>query len=419
MKKNIWIMNHYAGNMFFSHGGRHYNFAKYLKKSGYEPVVFCANSKHSTSGYLFEDQSLWHEHHAEEIDVPFVFVNARAYKNNGKQRILNMVDFFRNVKKAAKDYAKQHGKPDIIYASSVHPLTLVAGIQLAKHFGVKCICEVRDLWPESLVAYGQLRADSIVAKVLYAGEKWIYKKADHVIMTWPGGYDYILERGWGNVIPKSKVTHIGNGVDLSAYFDNIQQFPLEDPDLQRTDVKKIIYAGSIRKVNNLQILVDAAEILQNRNVKNIRLLIWGDGNERAKLEQQVAEKKLELICFKGRVEKKYVPSMLSQGDISILHNSSTSLDRFGQSQNKFFEYLAAGHPVFMTYSVGHSICRAKKCGIELEVQSPEAIADALEQFAGLSEEQLIEYSNCASAAAREYDFRELTRKLIVIVEEVS
>ena len=46
MKKQIWIMNHYAGNTHFDHSGRHYSFAKYLKRAGYEPVVFCCNAKH-------------------------------------------------------------------------------------------------------------------------------------------------------------------------------------------------------------------------------------------------------------------------------------------------------------------------------------------------------------------------------------
>ena len=119
MKKNIWILNHYAGGMMFDHGGRHYNFAKYLKRSQYEPVVFCANSNHRTGDVMFETDALWHEHLAEEIGVPFVCVKARAYTGNGKQRIFNMLDFYFNVKKAAKEYAAKNGKPDVIYASSV------------------------------------------------------------------------------------------------------------------------------------------------------------------------------------------------------------------------------------------------------------------------------------------------------------
>ena len=59
MKKNVWIMNHYAGSMFFDKGGRHYNFAKYLRRSGYEPVIFCANSMHGKQKLFFDNNELY------------------------------------------------------------------------------------------------------------------------------------------------------------------------------------------------------------------------------------------------------------------------------------------------------------------------------------------------------------------------
>ena len=40
-----------------------------------------------------------------------------------------MMSFFRNLFPVARQYAKLYGKPDMILASSVHPLTLVAGIK--------------------------------------------------------------------------------------------------------------------------------------------------------------------------------------------------------------------------------------------------------------------------------------------------
>ncbi len=55
MKKTVWILNHYAANMYFDKGGRHYSFAKYLKKKGYEPVVFCCNRKHGEVTNMFRN----------------------------------------------------------------------------------------------------------------------------------------------------------------------------------------------------------------------------------------------------------------------------------------------------------------------------------------------------------------------------
>ena len=178
--------------MLFDKGGRHYNFARYLKQAGYEPVVFCCNAMHGKAERFYDTEDLWQVHQAEDIGVPFVFVKGRTYTGSGKQRVLNMVDFYRNVRQAAREYAAQYGAPDIIYASSVHPLTLVAGIQTAKRFGVKCVCEVRDLWPDSIVAYSsRFTKENPLIKLLYQGEKWIYKKADSLIFTMEGGAQYL------------------------------------------------------------------------------------------------------------------------------------------------------------------------------------------------------------------------------------
>ena len=67
MNTNIWILNHYASDMYFDQGGRHYNFAKYLRHAGYAPVIFGANSKHGKAERFFETDALWEEHIAEEI----------------------------------------------------------------------------------------------------------------------------------------------------------------------------------------------------------------------------------------------------------------------------------------------------------------------------------------------------------------
>ena len=415
MKKNIWIMNHYAGSMFFDRGGRHYNFAKYLRRAGYEPVIFCANSKHGQQELFFEDQDLWHEHIAEEIATPFVFVKARAYQGNGKQRVLNMIDFYRNVKKTAREYVKTHKRPDIIYASSVHPLTLVAGIQLAKHFGVKCICEVRDLWPESIVAYStRFTRSHPLMRLLYHGEKWIYKKADLLIFTTEGAYDYIVEQGWEKDIPRSKVHYINNGVDLETFRYNREHFQIEDPDLRNPDLFQVVYTGSIRLVNNLGLLLDAAKQVTDPKV---RFLIWGDGDERPMLEQRIRDEGIGNVGFKGKVEKKYIPYIVSQADLNFAHNTPSPLFRFGISFNKIFDYFAAGKPILTDFPCTYNLVIQSNSGVAVENATVHEIARAIERMATLEEGEYMKFCNNALNAAEIYDFKNLTQKLIAIISQ--
>lgn len=413
MKKHVWIMNHYAGSMYFNNGGRHYYFAKYMRQAGYEPVIFCCNAKHGSPEHFFNIHGLWQEHPAEEIGVPWVFVKARTYTGNGKQRILNMVDFYLNVKKTAREYAAEHGKPDVIYASSVHPLTLVAGLRLAKHFGVECVCEVRDLWPESLMAYGVVGPHHPGVIALRRLEKWIYQKADSLIFTMEGGYDYIVEQGWEKDVPRSKVFHINNGVDLETFNYNREHYQIEDPDLDDPDICKVVYAGSVRRVNNLGLILDAAKAVSNPRIK---FLIWGGGDERPALERRLVDEHIENVVFKGYVEKTYVPYIVSQADINLIHSGEAGvpLMRFGISLNKMFDCFAAEKLTLMDLPAKYNPLVTWEAGIV--VDGAKEIPEGIERTQALSEEEWAALRENARRAAEEYDFKNLAQQLIKVLE---
>ena len=414
MRQNIWIWNHYATNMFFDQAGRHYWFAENLIKEGYKPTIFCASTNHFSDNHIDTEGSRYSLDSVNNI--PFVFVNTPEYKGNGKNRVLNMISFYRGLFKTAKMYAELNGKPDVILASSVHPLTLVAGIKIAKKFDIPCICEVRDLWPESIVAYGSLKGNSMIAKLLYQGEKWIYKKANSVIMTWEGGTQYIQDQGWDNQIDLNKVKHISNGVIIDSFDKNSKENQIDDSDLNDKNYKNLVYAGSIRKVNNLGLLLDAAKLVQEKD-QQIKFLIYGSGDEKEMLENRCKEENINNVVFKGRVEKKMIPSILKKSYANILHNSSTSLDKYGQSQNKFFEYLAAGRCVIQTYTTGYSVLEKYNCGISADKQKPEEITEIILE-ACKDTEKAEQMSQNARRAAFEFDFTKLTSKLIEVIENV-
>jgi len=401
--------------MFKDHAGRHYWFAENLIKQEYKATIFCASTVHNSA----DNFNTCHKKSITDSvnGIPFVFVKSPSYVGNKIQRIKNMIAFYRNLFPAAKEYAKSNGKPDIILASSVHPLTLVAGIKIAKKFRVPCICEVRDLWPESLVAYGALKKDGKIAKILYQGEKWIYKKANSIIMTWEGGKDYVIDQGWQEQIDLSKIKYISNGVVIDSFDRNSVENQILDSDLHNLKYKNIVYAGSIRKVNNIGMLLDSAKIIQNQRIEDIRFLIYGDGGECELLKKRCEEENINNVVFKGRVEKKYVPYILKKAYINILHNSSTSLDKYGQSQNKFFEYLAAGKCIVQTYSTGYSICDRANCGISVHIQNAEEIARAVIEVCS-NRERCQEMGENARRVAYEFDFNRLTEKLVEIIEKV-
>lgn len=413
-------MNHYAIDHFYQKGGRHYWIAENLKKDGYEPVVFGCNEKHNSVGSYYDDSMLWHEEFSD-IGVKFIPIKSSQYMGNGISRVKNMYRFYKNLIKTGKQYAKTYGKPDIIYASSVHPLTIHAGEKLAKYFKVPCIGEVRDLWPETLVAYGSLKKNSIFAKILYKGEKYLYKKADAMVFTMEGAPDYIKEHKWdkenGGPIDLNHVYHICNGTDIKQFDSNAKKYILPDDDLDNPNLFCATYTGAIKRANNVGLLLQAAEFL--KDIDNLKILIWGEGNEVEQLKKQVNEMGLEnIIVFKGFVDKKYIPGIVTRSDMTLMHWERTSVNNYGYDYNKLFDYLAAGKPVFSTIQSGHSLLVEKNCGIETDGLSPKDFANGIRRIYCMSQDERNEWGKRARIVSSEYDFVVLTKKLETIIDKI-
>lgn len=423
--KNIWIINHYAGNVPegdapVSAGRRHFIFAEKLRKRGFMPVVFCSNAKHNAYGYFHEFKGLYKMEYVKSIDVLFAYVKSRDYIGNGVKRVLNMVDFYRNIIKVGEKCAQEQGAPSIIYASSAHPLSLIAGIKLARRFNVKCVCEVRDLWPESIVAYGFASASNPIIKLLYKIEKRIYEKADAIIFTMEGGIDYLHEKRWtqqeeGN-IDTSKVYHINNGVDLLKHNENLTKFNYDSPIIEDKKIFKAIYTGSIRRANNIDKVIDAAQLLKDTNV---HFLIFGEGNERNMLSERCKRGSIHNVHFMGPVEKKYIPSILSKADVNFFILEDSDLFRFGLSVNKSFEYLASGKPMIIFGKSSYSMIDCYRCGIHVNSSSIEDFASAIVEIKNLSKHEYHDMCVNARKAAEEYDYNVLTDKLIRVMEDTK
>ncbi|WP_026394786.1 glycosyltransferase family 4 protein [Acetobacterium malicum] len=417
MKKTVWIWNHYATNMYQDRAGRHYSFAENLLKRGYNPIIFCASTNHFSNENI---EIMNKKYRVDTIDeITFVIVKTPDYVGNAKKRLYNMLTFYKNLFPVAKEYAQINGKPDLILASSVHPLTLIAGIQMAKKFKVPCICEVRDLWPESIVAYGGLKRTSFIAKALYRGEKWIYERADKLIFTMEGGSDYIIEQGWnkeqGSSIDLQKVYHINNGVDLDAFKENEKVYKFEDQDLDNEKTFKVIYTGSIRLVNNVKTIVNAAQVVKNESPNAIIFLIYGDGSDRKNLEDFCKENNINNVVFKGYVNKNRIPYVLSKSNLNIIHFEDNQIKKYGASLNKMFEYFASGKPTVSDCEFGYDLIKRYNCGMVVDHADPEQLAKTIIEFSNMSKNQYEQYCKNAITAANDYDYQRLTEKLIELI----
>lgn len=418
----IWLMNHYASNMYRDRAGRHYWFATQLKKQGHDVVVFCANT------YLNGEYAVGLEKEkyiVKELNgIPFVFVKTITSQGNGIDRVKNMGLFYKNLFPSTKAYAKNYGKPDVIVASSVHPLTMVAGIQISRKIQVPCICEIRDLWPEAIFQFGKAKESSLLGRALIRGEHWIYKNADALIFTKEGDTDYLKERGWtidqGGDIDLNKCHYINNGVDIVACEERSRVMQLDDSDLLDDSKFNVTYVGTIRPVNNVENLLEAAKLIKKKGgYDDIQFLIYGDGTELPKLQERVKNEKLDTVKLKGYVNRQYVPFILSKSSINMLNYSQGQYNwSRGNSSNKLFEYMASGKPIISTVQMGYSIIKKYNCGIELEEDTPEDLAKEIIRFHDMNIETRNEIGENAKNGAKDFDFSLLTDRLLNVIGDV-
>lgn len=421
--KKIWLFNHYAVPPQYYPLARTEYFAKFLDLSGFETKVFSASTAHNSDVNLIKDGRSFREENVDGID--HVYLRSSNYKSNGLDRIINMLQYtwglFRNHSKFEK--------PDLIFASSVHPLTCYAGIRIARKYKIPCVIEIADLWPETLVEFGFLKRRSFIAQALYKLEKYLYRHADAIVFTMEGGAQYITEMKWdqanGGPVDLEKVFHINNGIDLALYHENREKYIVEDEDLNNRELFKVVYTGSLGFANEVGGLITVAEHLQDH--KDIKLLVWGDGDHRKGLEKEAESKKLNNIAFKGKVDKKYIPHILSQSDVNIFFIKNNPLYRFGLSLNKLFDYLASGKPIISNYKEGYSILEKNHCGFYADHSSEESFVyeSMANRIVELKEMQKTDYLSYQSICdnskrtAQEYDFSVLTDKLISVFERVG
>ena len=415
-------MNHYASNMYRDKAGRHYWFAQQLKERGSDVTVFCSTTLVNGE----ELSNIGKKRYAvkETEGIPFVFVKTIAAKGNGFKRIGNMALFYKNLIPTAHAYAKEHGKPDVIVASSVHPLTMVAGIQIAKKMKIPCICEIRDLWPEAIFQFGKARENSLLGKALIKGEHWIYKKADALIFTKEGDTDYLKERRWttaqGGDIDLKKCHYINNGVDIAACEERSGTMQLDDRDLNDPSKFNVTYVGTIRPVNNVGNLLDTAKLLKAAGGYNdVQFLIYGDGSQLPELQERVQNERLDSVKLKGFINRQYVPYILSKSAVNMLNYAQNQYNWMrGNSSNKLFEYMASGKPVISTVHMGYSIIKRYDCGVELDADTPEALAKEIMRFHDMPAEERDRIGRNAREGAKDFDFGVLTDKLVRVIESV-
>ncbi len=262
---------------------------------------------------------------------------------------------------------------DLVWGTSpplpqVSTAWLVARVKRAKF-----LFEVRDLWPAFPIQLGILR-NPVWIWISLQMEKFLYRRADCLVVNSPGFIDHLASHG----ADPAKIQLVRNGVDPAMF----------DPDSQGAEFRKknnllgkfiALYAGAHGVSNDLDILLDAADLL--RGDPRIRFLLVGDGKEKANLALRATEMKLGNVLFLPPVPKQGMPEVLAAADCGIAILKPIPL--YGTTYpNKVFDYMAAGRPVVLAIDgVIRKVVVEAGAGLAVPPGDPRAVAEAIRALA--------------------------------------
>jgi glycosyltransferase involved in cell wall biosynthesis len=211
----------------------------------------------------------------------------------------------------------------------------------------------------------------------------------------------------------SKCYYINNGVDLSSFQVKANGVNFKDEQLD-SDKFKVIYCGTIRPINNVEILVDVAKIVGDK----VQILIYGTGNCEEKIRDRIEKEGVSNLFLKGYIENSKVPYVLSKSSLNILNYSKNDYNwSRGNSSNKLFEYFASGKPVLSTVKMGYDLLEKYGCGVSDEIGTPESISEKILGILNLSKEEYQKMCDNAKKAAEDFDIKNLAREYLGVIEK--
>jgi len=387
-------------------GTRHYEFARLLAARGHQVTVIASPVSYITGAPLqLPPNSL--NFGGEKEGGGVRILRARVYSSHHKSFFHRIIAFF-SFMISSFWIGLGVKNVDLVWGTSPPIFQGVTAWLLARLKRAKFLFEVRDLWPQFAVAVGVLKNPILIWMSEWL-ERFLYRRADRVMVNSPGFIAHVTGRG------AKRVELIPNGADPSMF----------DPSNNGADFRRAnhledkfvaLYAGAHGMSNDLNLVLDAAKLLMDE--KKIQVVLLGDGKEKLALQARAAQMELSNVSFVSSMPKSGMPDALAAADtcIAILK----PLEEYKTTYpNKVFDYMAAGRPVVLAIDgVIREVVEAAQCGYFVEPGNASVLANAIRKLASDKKKAREMGLNGRKYLEQNFSREVIGEKLVALLEEM-
>ena len=301
----------------------------------------------------------------EELDGGYTLVHRFSLFREGKNPLQRA---FRYVLCNLIQYAKgvRAKNIDLILAGSTPPTQgLLCGLvkkRLSKKYRrpVPFVYNLQDIFPDSLVNAKMTRKGSLIWKLGRKIEDFSYRSADRIIVISEDFKRNIMEKG----VPEEKITVIPNWVDT----DKVHPIAREDNVLFKKyrldpEMYYICYSGNLGHSQNLQLLLEAAKVLETE-LPDVHFVLIGEGAAMEELVQKIQSEGIGNVTVLPFQPYEQIAHVFSLGDADLI----ISKPGIGGSSvpSKTWSILAAQRPVIASFDENSALAELinrENCGI--------------------------------------------------------
>lgn len=389
----ILLINQYAGAPSLGMEYRPHWMALEWQKLGHEVLIVAGDRSHLRRVQPAVGRS-------PIGGVDFLTLRTPPYGENGPRRFANILAFRSQLYRKAGALAKW--RPDVVIASSTHPMDIRPALRIARKADALFVHEVHDLWPLTPKLLGGMSDWHPMIMWMQREEDLACLEADLVVSILPATLPYLQARG----LDANRWVQVSNGVPDESVRRKVT------PPSSGHEKFRVGYFGAHGAANDLETLIEAARRLQN---DALEVHLWGAGPAKSAVQQRASD--LRNVLFHDPVSPTAARREMEGMDALYIGLADSPLFEHGISPNKMFEYMAVGRPLIQAINAPASPAEEAGCATICTPGDPDSVVRAITRVRDLSQDE----REVMGAAGLEYvrgraTYASLAKSFIAAVE---